>query len=239
MFWHTRKEMQESLAIQDYEQLRRQTTEYRAMQKSYSHLQEQFCLYYETMIAIADGESRDNICEKAWKALHLTKTGIDKGKHILYTQTEIKLMLLLIENGYMDSAEVAEDELLKLLWYVETFCTERRKEEIGVTIILELFGLAQSGGDEKKALEYLDKGISFISQGRGIIGLEKLHFLKAQVLALQYDSGEGQMEKKQAIQRECLMAYCICEVMGYTEKMKEIERFCEEKMAWQITTLEM
>lgn len=237
--WHTRKEMQESIEIQDYECLRRQTTEYRAMLKGCSNLHEQFCLFCETMIAIADGESRENICEKAWQALQLTKTDIDKGKHILYTQIEIKLILLLIEYDYMDSAEEAEDELLKLLWYVETFYTERRKEEIGVTIILKLFDLAKSSRDEKKALEYLDKGIAFISQGRGMKGLEKLHFLKAQMLFRQYDDGQGQTEQRQAIQRECLMAYCICEVMGYTEKMKEIERFCEEKMAWQITTLEM
>lgn len=240
--WHTRGEMRESLRTQDYERLRRQVTEYRAMPKNYPNLHEQFCLYCETMMAAAEGESGEKICETAWQALQLTKTGIGNEKrkgHILYTQTEIELILLLIEDGYMDSADGAERELLKLLWYVENFHTERRKEETGVIIALKLFELAQNRGDEKKALEYIDKGISFISQGRGVKGLENLHFLKAQILAWKHDGRQGQPERKQAIQRECLMAYCICEVMGFTEKMKEIEIFCEEKLAWQITTLEM
>lgn len=237
--WHMRQEMQKSLEMEDYERLRGQVAEYRIMPKSSPNLHEQFCLYCETMAAIADGESREKICGMAWQALQMTKNEIDKERYTLYTQTEIKLILLLTENGYMGSVEEIEDELLKLLRYVETFYTERKKEEIGVIISLKLSEMAQSCGDEKKALEYIDKGISFISQGRGIKGLEKLHFLKAQTFAWQYDGSPEREEKKQAIQRECLMAYCICEVMGFTEKMKEIERFCEEKLAWQITTLEM
>ena len=88
-------------------------------------------------------------------------------------------------------------------------------------------------------ISYIDKGIDLLSQGRGIKGLEKLHFLKAQILADKYDNISEQIAEKQEIKRECLMAYCICEVMGYTEMMREIEKFGEERLSWQITEPEM
>lgn len=238
VLWNMRNKMQKCLRIQDYEQLHRLIAEYRTIRNNNSNLHEQFCLYCEAMAA-ADSRHSEQICELAWKALQITKNNIGGKHNNLYTQTEISLILLLIENGYMDSDEKTEDLLLELLRYVETFYTERRKEETGVIICLKLFELAQKCGYEKQALKYINKGIAFVSQGRGLKGLEELHFLKAKFFFGQYNGSPEQEEQKQEIQKACLMAYCICEVMGFAEKMKEIEKFCEEKLAWQIMTLEM
>lgn len=237
-----RKEIQKSVQAKDYRRLRALIDSYRGMEQGQSHYHEQFCLYHEILMAIADKTEDEKIGGMAWRTLQMTKPASDvreKDRQALYTQTEINLTMLAVEYGYLRSIDEAERELLKLLRYVEYFCTERRREEMGVSIIMKLLGLARSRSDRKRALSYIDKGIALMSQGRGIKGLEKLHFLKAQILMEQYDGEAGQTDEKRMIQEECMMAYCICEVMELTEEMDEIEKFCKEKLAWQITMQEM
>lgn len=243
MLWRMREDIRDAAKLRDYEMLCAKIEDYRTVQKNYAKLHEQFCLYHEMMMEITK-EKRDNqkICKLAMQALRITKPnlriGIKETKP-LYTQMEIELTLILIQHGHVDFVNEAENELLKLLSYVEYFYTERKKQEMGITIIMELVKQEQNRLDDNKTIEYLDKGISFLSQGRGVKGLEKLHFLKAQMLMHTYDSDINQLIKKQEIQKECLMAYCICEVMGLEEEMQEIEKFCEEKLTWQIIGLEM
>lgn len=240
--WRMREEILNAAKLKDYKLLRKKIADYRLMPKNYEELHEQFCLYHEIIMKIALKKSKKEICDTAMRALHMTKPeyciGAKEAKP-RYTQIETELILILIQYGYGDYANEAETELLKVLSYVECFYTERKKEEIGTAIILELVKLEQSRCNYDKVIEYLNRGISLLSQGRGINGLEKLHFLKAQTLMYKYDKDVSQTGKKQEIQKECLMSYCICEVMGWYETMKEIEDFCEEKLSWQITGLEM
>lgn len=239
--WRMREKIREAMHIKNYELAAILLRDYRVAVKNNSSIHEQFCLYHETMIEIAnDKENYKKICQTAAQALQITKKKIgkeDKEVNSLYTQTEIRLILLLIQHGYMGLEREAEHELLKLFHYVEYYYTERRKEEVGTAIIMELIALEQKRHNDTRLITYIDKGITLLSQGRGIRGLEDLHFLKAQTLVRQYGGAPSLIERKREIEKECLMAYCICEVMGFTEKMKEIETFCEEKMAWQITGL--
>ena len=242
MFWRMREDIRSAAKLKDYDLVYTKIAEYREMQKNYDGLHEQFCLYHEVMMEIEIEKDNREICELAMRALRITKPnsciGVKEAKP-LYTQMEIELTLTLIQYGHEDYITEAENELLKLLTYIEYFYTERKKEEVGMTIIMELVKCEQKRLDYDKAIEYLDKGISLLSQGRGIKELEKLHFLKAQMLMNTYAGSDSEIVKKQEIQKECLMSYCICEVMGMEEEMQEIERFCEEKLAWQITGLEM
>ena len=262
--WKKRRSIKDFMQQKKYQQVYQELSAYRAMKQSRPALHEQFCLYQEVLIGLAliseqeateDGEKN---CEKmlltALQALRLTKPAFGKkgdASKQLYTQTEIVLIQILAhystpefyksQNIHIDIsfAEEIRTELLRLLEYIEYFYTERRKEEIGVGIVMELAELERKFENNAKAIEYIDKGIHFVSQGRGVKSLEKLHFLKAQVLFAQFSTEQGNTEQRQEIQRECLMAYCICEVCGLTAYAKEIEVFCKEKMAWQITELEM
>lgn len=241
--WRMREDIRRAAKLKDYDLLYTKIAEYRAAQKNYAGLHEQFCLYHEVMMEIAhEKKNNKKICKLAMQALRITKLNSHRGvseTKPLYTQMEIELTLILIQHEHEDFVNKAENELLMLLSYVEYFYTERKKEEMGIAVIMELVKLEQNRGNDDKTIEYLDKGISFLSQGRGIKELEKLHFLKAQILMHTYDGSISQTIKKQEIQRECLMAYCICEVMEQKEDMQEIEKFCEEKLTWQITGLEM
>lgn len=189
MLWRMREDIQSAAKLKDYDLLCAKIADYREMQKNYDRLHEQFCLYHEVMMEIEIGKDNRKICELAIRALRITKSnsgiGIKETKP-LYTQMEIGLTLTLIRFGHEDYINEAENELLRLLTYVEYFYTERKKEEVGMTIIMELVKSEQKRLDYDKAIEYLDKGISLLSQGRGIKELEKLHFLKAQMLMNTY-----------------------------------------------------
>lgn len=242
LLWRMREDIRNAAKLKDYDFLCTKIADYRETQKNYDRLHEQFCLYHEVMMEIEIEKDNREISELALRALRISKPnsyiGVKEAKP-LYTQLEIELTLTLIRYGHEDYINEAENELLKLLTYVEYFYTERKKEEVEMDIIMELVKLVQNRLDYDKAIEYLDKGISLLSQGRGIKELEKLHFLKAQMLMNTYTGSDSQTEKKQEIQKECLMSYCICEVMGLEEEMQGIKKFCEEKLAWQIIGLEM
>lgn len=262
--WKKRGDIQDLMQQKQYQKVYQELAFYREMKQMTPDLHEQFCLYQEVLIGLAllsEQEKTDNkkeVCEniliKVLKALRLTKPAFGKDgapPKQLYTQTEIELTQILTHystpefyksqniGGNIGFAEEKRAELLRILEYIEYFYTERRKEEIGVSITIELAELERSFGNYAKAIEYLEKGISFVSQGRGIKSLEKLHFLKAQALFTQLGAEHANTEKRKEIQRECLMAYCTCEVCGLTESAKKIEVFCREKMEWQITELEM
>lgn len=115
--------------------------------------------------------------------------------------------------------------------HVDHYYTEHRKQRTGYRILMELIELEQRLQDLDKELAYIDQGINFLAQGREIGGLDRLHFLRAQALMRRY----GTAALGREIQRECLMAYSICEVFGDMQQMERIRRFCEEKLKWQIT----
>lgn len=249
--WCARDRIRKAVQEKEYVAAYREIVHYHTMKKTSPKLHEQFCLFYEAIIhmsAFQEGSiskaerklEQQNLYKMVFEALKLTRPKFYKEKekgNQLYTKTEIKLILLLLHYGYKNFTEDTEQELRKLLEYVERIYTERKKEDIGIPIIMELIEWAQRTGDDKKVIIYVDKGIEFISQGRKIKGLEKLHFLKARTLMNQYDTGQENGKEKRKIQKECLMAYSICEVMGQEKEKQEIEVFCKEKLKWQITGL--
>lgn len=133
-----------------------------------------------------------------------------------------------------------EEILLDLFHHVKYYDTERRKQELGSKILLEIIDLAQKQQDLDKVLFYIDQGIDYVSQGRACAGLEQFRFLRAQTLLTRYGADALKDDiKRHEIQKECLMAYSICEVFGDKQQIKVIERFCEEELKWQITELVM
>lgn len=112
---------------------------------------------------------------------------------------------------------------------------------------MELIRLEQRMQNPDMELSYINQGIDFVAQGREIEGLDRLHFLRAQALLRRYRaalekgnlSAAGDHDARKEIQRECLMAYSICEVFGDRQQMETIRRFCGEELRWQITGLEM
>lgn len=71
---------------------------------------------------------------------------------------------------------------MDLFHHIKYYDTERRKQELGSKILLEIIALAQKQQDFDKILSYIDQGIDYVSQGRACAGLEQFRFLRAQTL---------------------------------------------------------
>lgn len=249
--WCTRESILENMQKKDYVRVREELLYYRKMEKFGSDLHEQFCLYQEVVMLVRELEERklksqtiqEKICETAQEALHITKYAYmfeDCGQKQLYTTTEAELILILIHYGKYQVYTRQEEILLDLFHHVKYYDTERRKQELGSKIMLEIIALSQKQQNLDKVLSYIDQGIDYVSQGRACAGLEHFRFLRAQTLLMQYGTGALKDGKERyEIQRECLMAYSICEVFGDGQQMKAIERFCEKELKWQITELVM
>lgn len=252
--WRARESIRKNMQQKEYDRVREELSLYRAMKNSAPNLHEQFCLYQEVMMAAEErkGGEKDQhdsqdkqaeLCETALRALRLTKPVFvigGSGKKQLYTSTEIELILTVVRCGEYRTDAHVEDMLLNLFHHVDYFYTERRKQRLGYLILMELIGLEQRLHDQDKELAYIDKGIDFVAHGREITGLDQLHFLRAQALMCRYGAAVlADNARRREIQKECLMAYSICEVFGNRQRMNEMERFCEEGLGWQITRLEM
>lgn len=245
VLWRARESIRQHMKHREYDRVQEGLVVYRAMKNNAPMLHEQFCGYQEVMMAadqLENGESaqcsqQDEqvwLCENALRTLHLTKSAFVPGRNSgkqLYTATETGLILSVIHYGKNYGDIWAEELLLDLFHHVDHYYTEHRKQRTGYRILMELIELEQRLQDPDKELSYIDQGINFVVQGREIGGLDRLHFLRAQALMRRY--GTEALERE--IQRECLMAYSICEVFGDMQQMEVIRRFCEEKLKWQIT----
>lgn len=244
VLWRARESIRQHMKHRECDRVREELAAYRAMKNNAPRLHEQFCSYQEVMMAaeqLENGESiqrsqqdeQVRLCENALRALHLTKPAFAPGRNggkQLYTATETGLILSVIHYGKNYGDIWAEELLLDLFHHVDHYYTEHRKQRTGYRILMELIELEQRLQDLDKELAYIDQGINFLAQGREIGGLDRLHFLRAQALMRRY----GTAALGREIQRECLMAYSICEVFGDMQQMERIRRFCEEKLKWQI-----
>lgn len=238
VLWRARESIRQHMKHREYGRVREELAVYRAMKNNAPRLHEQFCGYQEVMMATDSRCSQQDeqlrLCENALQTLHLTQPTFLPDRNAgrqLYTTTEIGLILSVIHYGKNYGDIWAEELLLDLFHHVDHYYTEHRKQRTGYRILMELIELEQRLQDPGKELSYIDQGINFIVQGREIGGLNRLHFLRAQALMRRYGSEALGRE----IQRECLMAYSICEVFGDMQQMEVIRRFCEEKLKWQIT----
>lgn len=239
--WSKRDKIMKAMQKGQYEEVEKELEEYEAIPSEHARLHKQFCLFYRTKLAIVKSQDVKEIQKLARSALHISKPKVETERDTweLYTQTEIELILILIHYGYKGLRNNEEWELIQLLHHVETFYTGRKREDMGLKIIMEFIELCKRKKDDNMILKCVDRGIELIAQGREIKNLAQLHFMKAQILFEKYSKEENFDNYKKQVQEECLMAYSIYLLVEKEAQQKEIEQFCEEKMQWQITELVM
>lgn len=239
--WSRRDKIIKAMQTGMYDEAEKELKAYEGTKSEYEKIHKQFCLFHRTKLAIVKKQDEEQIISLAREALSLSKPKFEekRNKQELYTQTEIELILILVHYGYKGLKDNEEWELMQLLYYVETYYTGRKREDIGLKIIMEFIDFSKRIEDDCMLLKYIEKGINLIAQGREIKNLAELHFMKAQTLMKIHGNKMDVEAYKKQIQEECLMAYSIYLLMEKEEQQKEIEQFCEERLQWQITELVM
>ena len=236
--WIIRERIQKYVEEGNYNEVKELLGIYRLKMPKGESVHEQFCLYYEAQMAIKKGNKTINeICEILYRALKLTKPEMDSGNEdaILYNPIEIDLIMMLIRYGYsVWHYRDAESELLKLFCYVEKVYSGTQREETGSRILLELISLVQHSEQYSRVIRYVDKAVDFISRGRGMDYIAELHFIKAKALEILYRENDRWTEQENFCKEECLMAYYVFDIFKQEKEKQEVQRFCEDKLGWQI-----
>ncbi len=235
--WKHRDTIQRLVKKKDYEAAKKCINAYREQLTEEQHLHHQFCRYYEVKIAEARSEDVKIVSDMALEALILTKPDFRYNitKKQAYTPIEIELLVSIIHANCTKVVEDPEMELNFLFHYVKRYYSGRVMERLGTRILIELIEVRQKNGDHMKVIEYVDKAISFISEGRGIQQIAMLHFTKAKAIQLLYSDTVKWEIWEAECKRECMMAYCTYFVQNDEVGLSNIEKYCEEVLRWQIT----
>lgn len=234
--WCLRQEIENEMRWENFEKVKELLRNYKEQMLEES-VHQQFIFYYEAKIKIVEKASATEICELLYCALRLTKPEIDSDivEKILWNPMEIELLLLLVRHGYQVwKNKDNETMLLKLLAFVEKVYSGSQKEDTGAKILLELVELEWQLADDRRVIKYVDDAVDFIATGRGIDFLADAHFYKAKALERLYHHTGKWREEEKKCKEECLMAYYVFDILKQEKELQELQKFCEDKLAWQI-----
>lgn len=205
------------------------------MPKSSFH--KQFCLFHKAKCALENNGSIEMALNFLYEALKQTKPEIDSGKETksLYNSTEIEIILLLFHYKYPKwESKDKEHELLDLLSHVNRVYSKRKKEMVGIEILLELIEVEQQFEDYRRVIKYTDEAIQQIIDCRSLEYMGELRFIKAKAIKELYYNREEWAVQEENCRKECRMAYYVFGFLGQDEEKEEVQVFCEEEMGWQI-----
>ncbi|MDD6057156.1 MAG: hypothetical protein PUB98_02680 [Clostridiales bacterium] len=227
--WEIRNEIKNDVYSLKFEQAAYKLKVYRQMMPVEKRIHEQFCLYCEICMDIQDRIQESIIAEKLLRAIRITRPdyGKEESSYLLYSKTEIRLILLFMDYGKKET-ELLEGELLELLSFAENYYSQRQKEEIGIELIRRLIKCQDESRDNGKIVSYAEKGISMLIQGRGIRYLGELYFTKVRALERQYRDGTSWNEIKRRCYEECKMAYYLFFLERKSKEQEEVQRYCQE-----------
>ena len=113
---------------------------------------------------------------------------------MLYHETEIELIIFLVQNRYAAFKD-GRERLASVLKVVEGIYTGRRKEQISAKLLMELTLLEWKDKHYQGAIKYADKAIEVISHSRGIEYVGELHLIKAKALEKYYHEKDWDKEE--------------------------------------------
>lgn len=229
----------------------------------------QFVLYYRAMLVLSEAgllkeqsygkdlsenKTVQKACKMFYKALTITKPRLKEylngmvnsvfSKHtskikMLYNPFEIELILKLIDYGYSEYRQIGENELKAIIAYIQSYYPKKMYEETGIRIYTELINHSVAEQNYLKVIEYADKALKLISQGRNMNGMHRIYFIKAQALKKYYGNTSEWDKKEKDCKNACLIAYCLADVADDLQLIDNIVSFCKEELEWQITALEI
>lgn len=225
--WKIRTEIEDYVEKNQFKAAKQKIREYRQVMPQEERIHEQFCLYQEALLIIAEKKPLEQLCKTLEIKITISDFGEEIDKKRLYSPIEIEMIFLLIH--YDDSKEnIAEQELLKILDYVEKYYSDRKKEKVGTKIFLELIRHQKQRNDYEKILVYTEEAINFISRGTGFHHLADIYFLRAKTREKMFCEEKENQEWIRLSIEECELAYHLYEIEDNEKQAEEAAKFYEK-----------
>ena len=226
--WELRRQIETEMEHGRKDIARQLLQEYEKKMPQDDNVHSQFVLYHR--ILLEDDKQIEDRCAMANQALRYTCPDIEKA--VLYHETEIELIILLVQNRYTEFEE-GKEWLAAILKVVQNIYTGRQKEQISAMLLMELTMLEWNDKNYRGAIQCADKAIEVISHSRSIEYIGELHLIKAKALEKCYHEKDWDREEDNC-KNECLMSYYTFDIMKNENGKQEVQKFCEEKLQWQI-----
>lgn len=230
--WNLREKIKDAENNDDYIQMKSFLEEYgKKMPKKSVH--KQIFLFESIKCQILWGKTNEGVGKSLYNILQITQPNWNQEKETLLSPLEIEIILLIYkfqEGKWID----IEKSLIKILMFIKEKYSECLKQDIGNKVLMYLIEYKKKEEDYICAVKYIDQAIELHSNGRSIKNIAELHFLKAQMIKKGCIEREQWIIEKRKCKMECLMAYHVFVVMGQEEDCKEVQKFCEEELEWQI-----
>lgn len=226
--WELRRKIEMEIKHNRKESAKQFLHEYETQMPQNNNVHLQYLLYHRLLLD--DYSSADEKCAMANQALEYTCQDIDKA--VLYHETEIELIILLVQNKCPEAKD-GRERLNKILKVIQNVYTNRRKEAISARILMELTLMEWNDMRYLETIRCADKTIEVISHSREIDYVGEVHFIKAKAIEKYYHGKDWDKEEDNC-KNECMMSYYTFDIMKNENGKQEVQKFCEEKLKWQI-----
>lgn len=226
--WELRRKIEMEIKHNRKESAKQFLHEYETQMPQNNNVHLQYLLYHRLLLD--DYSSTDEKCAMAVRALEYTCPDIEKA--VLFHETEIELIIILVQNRYAEFKN-GKERLMSVLKVVQNIYTGRKREQISAKLLMELTMLEWNDKNYREVIKCADKAIEVISHSRSIEYIGELHLIKAKALEKCYHETDWNKEEDNC-KNECLMSYYTFDIMKNENGKQEVQKFCEEKLQWQI-----
>ncbi|MEZ3432036.1 MAG: helix-turn-helix domain-containing protein [Lachnospiraceae bacterium] len=231
--WKIRQEIEISIEKKQLGKAEEKISEYRKVMPKEEKIHEQYCIFEEILIMIAQGRATGQILEFAKKGISITIGDWRKKRRVcLYNLIEVELLLILFHYSNSQN-EMIEQELLNVLEFVMKYYSGKKREKLGIKIYLELIHNKKQKNDYEELLLYIQKALALINRGTGYAELADLYFLLGKTRERISVEKNGEWKKEECLQ-ECKIAFHLYQIEQKKEQADEVIMFCKEKLQCQI-----
>lgn len=231
--WNIRQKISSFIEKKQLGKAREKINEYRKIMPKDELVHEQYCIFKEIHIMIAEKESAERIYEFSKKGINITMSDFaESSRTRLYNPIEIELLLMSFHyNNSKD--DILEQELLNVLEFVMKYYSGKKKEKIGIKIWLELIHYQEQRKDYEKIMIYFQNAIDFINKGMGFFYLADIYFLRGRTREKIFIETNKEWQREKCVE-ECKIAFYLYQIERNKEQENEVLKFCEERLKCQI-----
>lgn len=228
---YMRKEIQQSIKERQMEQTERLLNTYKENMPKRQNVHQQFVQFQDAMVKKLKKESKDIIIDELKKALFLTRPDYNEKNYKLYSSLEVKIIYELFQ--YESCSEFI---VYSLLHFMNDYYDTEEKNKYMIPFYILLIKKYEKENRQKERMKAASKAIEILERGRSYRYLGDFYFHKIKAEEIYFRSLENWDEKRKELIEICHHLYYLYMMEEETEKMKQAEDFCREKLQCQIIT---
>lgn len=226
-----RNQIEDSIRQKQVDQAESLINQYENFMPKKQVLHKQVLFFYKAMLLKLKNGIQKEICLRLRQAIDLTRP--DYGEYSskkLYSSIEVRIIyeLLFYE-------KIKECLLRFLIQFMEHYYDFEEKEKSMVPFLHYLSLQYEREHKYKEMIQIAQQAINILSEGKHYSYIADFYFQKLRGEEKIYGLSNLYRNRKKELIEECHHVFYMYMIDGKNEKMRQMERFCKEKLKCQIT----